>query len=622
MCGITGQLAISNSEVISEDIECMVQSLAHRGPNDKGVFCAGPIGLGHTRLSIFDLSSAGHQPMHSPDKRFVIIHNGEVYNWPEIRLKLKNYDWRSQTDTETILHAYMEWGEECLQHFNGMFAFAIWDQQKRQLFLARDRVGIKPLFYGVHGGRFYFGSEVKAFFAAGFSIQPNFGCIFDFLYGGLIEHGDESFYEGITSLNPSHYLLISAENGNITKKCYWNLPEIVNNSSELKNVSEDYEALVHDAVNLRLRADVPVGVFLSGGIDSSILSALLAKNYQGENLKAYTYEFDTGQAGEGQFAREVADYLNFDSEVVQLSYKDVPEYFKKVLFHQEAPVTSLRVLSTHLLYERVRDSGTVVILEGHGGDHLGAGFEYYFMAHLMDRLRREGATEQIFVELKNFLTIYKVSPERHLEKLFQVLGAVLHPGSATTDGTPFVKAECFDTAFLDMHSTERLHYPQFFENYLLNAQYTDFYSASLQRVLRHVDRASMAVGIEARVPFLDHRLVELSFRTSVMDRIAGDQQRVFMREAARNMLPDYILNRPKRSIVDPQRNWLKTELKTWVADIFHSSTFRNRGIFNQKTVIQEYNNYCKTKNPKTSFHFFQYLNIELWFQTFIDKKVS
>jgi len=620
MCGIAGILDFNGNSINKELIGSMVKSLAHRGPDGEGILVDSVLGLGHRRLSIFDLSSSGSQPMSSPNEKYIITYNGEIYNWPEIRNNLKNSNWQSKTDTETILHAFIEHGPGCLKFFNGMFSFAIWNKIKKKLFIARDRVGIKPLYYGTYQGRFYFASEIKALFAAGFPKQPNLELVNDFLQWGLIDHSDQTFFKGISSLKPGCYVEVDLKGQTKTKK-YWDLVNLVNNS-QVVNANEaidKYQYLLEDAVSLRVRSDVPVGVFLSGGIDSSILAAQLVKNNSVPGLEAYTYDFETGNAGEGEYALEVAKWLRLNQKVSKLNAYEIPEYFSKVLYNEEMPVTSLRVLATHKLYEEFAPTGSTVVLEGHGGDHVGAGFEYYFMAHLLDLIMRKG-TEEAFVSMNRYMEIYNIPKEERLKKLFSVMGAINRIGSSTQDGIPFVKHKCLDSDFINSQISSRIKFPRPFESHLLNAQYIDLFYHNMPRVLRYADRASMAVGRETRVPILDHRIIELSFSTAENARVHDNQQRYFMRKASEKLLPRRILQRPKRSIVDPQRSWLQNELKDWVMGVFSSKSFAERGVFNQSEVLKEYKKFCSEENPITGFHIFQYLNVELWFREIIDQK--
>lgn len=590
----------------------MVHTLDHRGPDDEGYYCVECVGLGHRRLSIFDLSAAGHQPMVSADGRYQIVHNGEVYNWPEIRRQLVFSNWSSETDTETILQAYAERGPGCLQLFNGMFAFAIWDNQDRTLFVARDRVGIKPLLYGQHNGIFYFASEAKAILAAGFPKKANENAIFDYVRWGAIDHGQETFFEGIFSLPQAHWMHVSVEKGVICQS-YWDIANVVKNSPTVAqdDAIQRYDELLTQSIALQARSDVSVGAFLSGGTDSSIVVSQLVKS-GARDIVAFTYDFNTGDAGESQYAGEVARALGIDHDHAILDYADIPEYFDKVLYYQEAPVSSMRVLAVHKLYELCRARGRTVILEGHGGDQIGGGFEYYWMAAVMDAMREAGSKEGCRLA-GEFLDQYGVSEDLRADRQMHALGAIIAQGTATQDGQMFVRPELLNQDFVAQHKNRLVPLKQVFPSFLLNAQYNDFCGGNLMRVLRYTDRASMAVGCEARVPILDHNIVELSFCSAPDARINGTQQRYFMREAAKGLLPDKFLLSPKRSVVDPQRMWLKNELRPWVRDIFYSQEFANLGYFNASAVRAEYDAYCAVDGmPATGFHIFQYINIALW----------
>ena len=612
MCGIAGIFSSSGDLIREDQIMTMGRALSHRGPDDEGVFIASGIGLAFQRLSIFDLSAAGHQPMQSANGRYWMVHNGEIYNWPEIRRELAFNNWRTATDTEVVLEAFSERGPACLALFNGMFSFAIWDSQERSLFLARDRVGIKPLVYGWFKNKFYFASEAKALLAAGFPRRTNESAVYDFVRWGSIDHGEETFFEGIQKVPQGHWLRLTFD-GRIELKSYWNIVDVVNDnpSIESKDAVQQYDELLRSSIKLRARSDVPIGAFLSGGTDSSIIVSQLAQLGL-DNFCALTYDFATGDAGELEFAAEVAEWLGVDHGYVRLDHTDVPDYFGKVLYHQESPVTSLRVLAVHKLYELCRQKGLTVILEGMGGDQIGAGFEYYWLAAVMDTAISEGP-EKSTALAEAFLRYYGVPFEQKYDRLLNSIGAIVAQGTATQDGRTFVKPQLLDAGFRATHQSRPLPHSMPFGSHLLNAQYNDFFGGNLMRVLRYTDRASMSVGCEGRVPILDHNIVELAFRSTPEARINGTQQRYFMREASKRLLPEKILNSPKRSVVDPQRMWLKDELRPWVRDILYSKSFEELGYFNADAVRQEYDDYCSLEGmPPTGFHIFQYVNIAQW----------
>jgi asparagine synthase (glutamine-hydrolysing) len=618
MCGISGILNFDGSPVNPEQIRKMNRALIHRGPDDEGVYCDGPIGMGARRLSIFDLSSAGHQPMVSADQRFVVTYNGEIYNWPEIRRELKFRNWRSQSDTETILQAYVERGPECLEMFNGMFAIAIWDRHQRTLFLARDRVGIKPLFIAQQGNRFLFASEAKAMFAVGHPIQPNEGSVWDFLRWGLVDHDSETFFQNVFHFEPATWMQISAD-GQRKVGRYWNIAEIVKSRPTISadEATEQYAAGLKKSIALNCRSDVPVCAFLSGGVDSTILISFMVQQNL-PNLCAFTYDFDTGDTGERLEAKRTADRFGVEHDYATLEHSEVPEYHDKVLYFQEYPLTSMRVISHYKLYARARDRGYTVILDGNGGDQTGGGFEYYWLSAVMDSMRHDGYYAGVKT-FHQFMDMYGIPQERRLERLLGCLSGTISPGVCTQDGVPFADPAMLSPEFRAKFRSRFPKYVRPFDTHVLNAQYIDLTCHNQRRVLRMSDRCAMGVGREQRVPVLDHNLIELGFCSAHDARVSGVEKRHYMRQAARKLVPDDIFARPKRSIVDPQRKWLKEELRDWVGDVLHSQSFSELGIFDVKAVRDEFARYVAYEGiPPSSFHLFQYVNVGLWYSRIVN----
>ncbi|MBN1521875.1 MAG: asparagine synthase (glutamine-hydrolyzing) [Candidatus Aureabacteria bacterium] len=616
MCGIAGIIGTID-EHKKEALKKMAEAFAHRGPDGSGVWHTETVGLSHRRLAIFDLTQQGAQPMVSPCGRYVICYNGEVYNWYEIRPQLSFQNWRSRTDTETILHAYMEQGPECLQMFNGMFGLAIWDGVKNHLFLARDRVGIKPLFYGFYNNELYFSSEPKAMFAAGFPKKPDYRTLYDFLRWGLVDHDEKSFFENIYSVNPGSYLIYEP-GGKLTEKQYWNLGEIISNKPLIgpEEAIERYSELLKDSVRLRIRADVTLGSMLSGGIDSSVLTCYL-HDFMGDGKPAsFTYDYEL-QKGEATRARQVSDALDIPWNLVTLSLKEVPEALKRVIRFHESPITSMVILARHKIYEEARRQGYIILIEGHGGDELGAGYHYYSAAYIMDILKKANGTDTLPL-IKGFLSGYNIPEEQHFLRFIENVQSSLRPGTATHDGVPFVSLPCLGPSFLDQFKDKEPALQKLTSSYLDNVQYMDYRHVLLPRALRYSDRASMASSMEARVPILDHRIVEMSFQTSVEARINRFQQRYFMCRSAERYLPKRILERPKVPIVDPQREWLQDALRPWITELFHSKDMEQLDILNQKEVLKEYKRFCSVPSPRSSFHIFQYVNVLLWFKEMFD----
>jgi asparagine synthase (glutamine-hydrolysing) len=551
--------------------------------------------------------------MSTPDQRYLITYNGEVYNWPEIRKELRFQDWRSQTDTETILHAFAERGAESLSLFNGIFAFAIWDRKDKQLFLARDRAGIKPLFWAFQDATFFFGSEAKAIHAAGFPKRPEMRSVWEFLRWGIVDHSENTFFEGIRSLMPGQQMVVRpGEAPRITP--YWDLPKLTLGQplAGYEEAKETYRDLLVDSIRIQCRADVPIGTGLSSGVDSSALTACVAQQLPNRKLHCFTYHFGDDE-GEGTIARETARILDANITLSSLRANDVPSCLSKVLFHQEAPVTSIRVLAMHRLYEEVRRSGVTVLLEGSGGDEMGSGYEYYYVPYVMDLLTRADGSD-VMTELFRFMDAYRIPQEARLNRFVDCLRTVLRPGVSTQDGVTFVAPQCLHPDF--QHFGDEPNLEGCYPDWLRRLQYIDFRHIVLPRALRYTDRASMASSVEVREPILDHRLIEFSFRTDASARIGRGHQRMFMKAAAEQLLPASILQQPKKTVVDPQRKWLRDELSEWVLDTLHSPCSVDLPVFNTKNVLKEFERYRTDPQPRTSFHIFQFVNVITWFRTF------
>lgn len=573
MCGIAGILT-KGSPPNKPTIERMTGVLAHRGPDAQGVWLEDSIALGSRRLSIFDLSSAGNQPMQSDDGRFVISHNGEVYNFPELRGELGG-EFQSDTDTEVVLKAFAKWGDTSLDRLNGMWAFAIWDRQKKELTLARDRFGIKPLYYAYWEGNFYFASEIKALAAAGVPMEADEATWSLYLTKGLYDHSEQTFFKGVKRLLPGHILKMDST-GSCKISCWYNLAERTMNepldSRSDEEVAQEVLELMEDAVRLRFRADVPVGICVSGGLDSSLLVGLLRKIF-GTETKIHAYHYATGDPAydETPWARKMLEGCQHALHITTLRPEEVPSLAREVAYYQEEPFGGLNSLASVRLFENAQREGAIVLLGGEGLDEQWAGYDYY----------RQALTSS-------------AQPE--------AVGPVQASRSKST------RPHCLTEEF--RAKANAVDFPALYDEPIKNWLHRDLKYAKIPRALRFVDRTSSQNSNELRVPFLDHRLVELAFKQPTNRMIRQDVQKYLPREIARSLLPNAVSTAPKRPVQTPQREWFRGPLRAWVEECLASDAVQHSGWFDTKAIQQEWKSYLTGKDDN-SFFVLQWISVAL-----------
>ncbi len=596
-------------------------SMSHRGPDAQGIWSDEKVSLAHNRLSIFDLSKNGEQPMKSQSQNKIIVFNGEIYNWFELKNRIHKIKWKSKSDTEVLVEAYDKFGLKFFDYLNGIFSFAIYDKKKKEILVARDRLGVKPLYWTVNNEQFIFSSEIKGILAYGVKKKLCRKTLKDFLNNGLIDHSKNTLFENIFQLEPGHYLRIKA-NGEILKKKYWDLKDkVIENSENFKNKNKDfllnkYQDLFNDSLKLEIRSDVEIGTALSSGFDSSMLTYMIKKKIN--DFKTFTYGFNTGE-DETNYARKLSKSLKLKNYSVKLKESEFENYLSKVISSQEAPVTSIRVLAMHKMYETVRKKQIKVILEGQGGDELGAGYEYYYAPLFLDALKSSNNYLESFNKIQIILKKYRsINSENKYERLFNSLMYVLRPGIATQDGIPFVNHDVFHKSFLNLKNDYSIHHE--FNSNVQSMQLIDIEKIILPRGLRFVDKASMASSVETRVPLLDHRLTEFSLAIPNSLKISENETRFFMKSFLKNKKDKEFSKkvlRQKKTIVDPQKNWLRNDKNKFVRDLFNSEEFYNDyEIFDKQKLLKEYKNFRNDKSYQTSFHIFQYVNTIMFLKNF------
>jgi asparagine synthase (glutamine-hydrolysing) len=570
MCGISGIVGTGWKRA---QLEAMVRSQRHRGPDAEGLY-EDPEGLailGHNRLSIIDLSPAGRQPMASADSRYWIVLNGEIYNYRELRTELTGYPFRSLTDTEVILAAYARWGEACLDRFLGMFAFAIWDEKEKRLFAARDRFGVKPLYYHARpDGTWLFSSEVKALHAAGVPAEPDPAAWASYFAFGLSDHTERTFWEGVRCLPAGHAL--DWKGGRTRIFCWYNLPDRVVADWDTRPdgaVEDEYRALLEESVRFRFRADVPVGINLSGGLDSSALLGLVQAVQGAESdVKAFTFVTGNPEYDELPWVEEMLRRTQHPSVVCRLTPEDVPALAESVQWHEDEPFGGLPSLAYARLFERARQERVVVLLDGQGMDEQWAGYDYY-------RLAAEGG------------------PAPTVQG---VLGSPL-------------RTECLIPEFRAL--AEPCNAPRPFPDRMRNLQYRDVRFTKIPRALRFNDRVSMRSSTELREPFLDHRLVELAFRQPAERKIRNGSSKWLLRQLTRRLLPASVREAPKRPLQTPQREWLRGPLRAWAEDQIEAAIDERGGTWLEPQAVRAaWRNYVD-HGADNSFFVWQWISLGL-----------
>lgn len=524
MCGIA---SIFGSGISVSRLEAMVARQVHRGPDDRGIYVddTGVIGLGHTRLSILDLSSAGHQPMATEDGSLRIVFNGEIYNYVELRAELSEFTFRSGTDTEVILAAYRKWGRACVDRFVGMFAFIVWDERERKLFAARDRFGVKPLF--VHrspqGG--ILASEIKAIHAAGVPAAPDPAAWATFLGSGMYDHGDRTFWSDIRRVPAGGWLEWSADGG-WQQGIWYDAAQAVRiagfDERPDEAVFEEALGLLEESVRLRFRSDVPVGICLSGGLDSSLLLALVDRLYgRDAAINAFTFYCSDPAYDETPWVRMMLKDSQHPWHMCLLDEPSVPDLARHIQRFQDEPYGGFPTLGMAAVHARARSVGVTVLLDGNGLDEAFAGYEYYQRTAEIDA---------------------NAGPVQ---------------GSRSAPKTSAFLKEDFAAL------AESFVSPKVFGNPLRDLQYRDIRYAKIPRAMRFADRVSMTFSREVREPFLDHRIVELGLRQPENRKIRGGQGKWMLRQIARRLLPAEVGEAPKRAVQTPQREWLRGSLAGW-----------------------------------------------------------
>ena len=593
MCGICGVVSFQPGVPVEKSIlERMNHSIRHRGPDDDGYYQDQQASLAMRRLSIIDLHT-GQQPISNESGDIWVVYNGEIYNFKAVRavLEQRGHVFRTQTDTEIIVHAYEEYGDECIKHFNGMFAIALWDARKRRLFLARDRLGIKPLYYWADQTRLVFASELKALILhPDVPRQINFIALDLFLTLEYIP-APHTIYEGIFKLLPGHTLV--AEQGIVKISRYWDVPYRPISQSE-PECAEALSDLINDAVRIRLVSDVPLGAFLSGGIDSSTIVGFMSQNMS-EPVQTFSIGFEDDTYNEVPYANAVAKHFGTNHHVEVLK-PDIVSLAEQLVHHHDEPFADTSIFPTYLV-SKLASHKVKVVLSGDGGDELFAGYDTY----LAEKVSRyygylPGALRQhILPRMAEWLPPQSAKKGLINKVKRMVEGGALDPLLQHTRWMIFLqpseKASLYQS---ELRSTlnDRLtdtYFGKYFEkagcfDSLAQQQYVDIKTYLADDILTKVDRMSMAVSIEARVPLLDYRIVEFAMNLPPRMKLNGTRTKSILRNAVKRLVPDLVLEKSKQGFSIPMKHWLRTSLKPMMLDLLSKDSLQSHGYFHHRVV--------------------------------------
>ncbi|HEY0255782.1 MAG TPA: asparagine synthase (glutamine-hydrolyzing) [Kofleriaceae bacterium] len=599
MCGI---VAVVGDAADRDRVGRMANAVQHRGPDDQGIWTGPGVALGHRRLSIIDLSSAGHQPMTSHDGRYTMVFNGEIYNYIELAAEFPDIAWRGHSDSEVLLEGFARTGPAIVDKLVGMFAFAIWDQLTSRLFCARDRLGIKPLYLSRLRDAWLVGSEIGALLAGGVRARPDEAVIYDFLARDFYEHGDSTFFADIRKLPPASWAWLEAgSDPEITT--YWSLasdaerlilPASRNDRGEL------LLELMQDSVQLALRSDVRVGVALSGGLDSAVLLGLIDR-VQPNKIAAFSFEFAEEAYSERPWVEQMARHTGHPAAFRRITASEFARDASLVSLQQQEPHAGAPVVAYTACFEMIRNDGVIVVMDGSGIDEGLGGYARFAPARWAD-LQGDALAQE--------LAASKTSMADARPRMISAANPVGDIGKGQ-DLTSSVRPECVLLAASPLPTFERP-----FPDVLRNLMYRELRYTKLPRALRFRDRLSMAYGCELRPPFLDHRLLAHMFALPGDDLIRDGGSKVLLREAAARLLPDSVRLASKRSVQTPQREWFRGELATWVRDQIDTPSFWARGWVDRNKALDALARF-QAGEGDNSFFAWQWIALEQWARAFL-----
>jgi len=624
MCGICGIIDYNhNSAVAKNTLENMCRAMLHRGPDDGGVYtdASNPsVGLGHRRLSIIDLSLAGHQPMLNEDGTIVLVFNGEIYNYRELRpsLEKKGHKFRSNTDSEVLIHLYEEYGIDCVRHLLGMFAFAIWDKNKKHLFLARDRLGKKPLIYSFKNGKFVFASEFRPLLESGaIKKDINKEALHEYLSLGYIP-APLTIYKDVFKLLPAHTMIL--KDGEISLKQYWELDYGRKLVISEEDAQKELLRVLTEAVKIRLHSDVPLGAFLSGGIDSSTVVALMSK-LSHKSVETFSIGFEESLYNELPYARALAQRYNTSHHEFVIR-PNALEILPKLVEHYGEPYGDSSSLATYYVAEATRKH-VVVALSGDGGDEAFAGYERHRAAIFAESYRKIPLALRRLIRFLTGIVAAENDPKNTIRRLRRFLcGAELNFAERYAYWMSIFSEEekskifCLSNSYPSLRIQNVLNeHPEY--GLLDKLLRTDTLTTLADDFLVKVDIASMANSLELRSPFLDHRVFEFAASLPENYKLRGNVYKYILKKAIKDLVPAKNVYRKKMGFAIPLSRWFRAEMKDYLKGNLLSTKCLNRGYFHPDRIKDLVEGHISGK-AENGFKLWSLLMLELWHQRFMD----
>ena len=619
MCGINGIIQKQGSDpaALRRDLATMNSTIRHRGPDGEGSYTDGGTGLGHLRLSILDLSTDGAQPMYNEDRSLVLVFNGEIYNYLELRDELvaMGYRFKSRTDSEVILHAFAAWGDDCVQRFNGMWAFAIWDSRRHRLLLSRDRLGVKPLYYRTElEGGLVFSSEIKAIAAVRHTKEANLGKVHDYLAYGYRTNDGETFFQGVNELRGGHQLAV--EGGRVTVQRYWQLPEAptVGIGANESQLCQEFSYLLESAVKLRFRSDVPVALLQSGGLDSSAIARVVADglttgDINRESVTAFTAYFPGYVLDETDVVKQFLKTCpSINLKTLEVGGVDLATNLSNFVYQMNEPVYSTTSFAHWSLLKEVRSQGIKVVINGQGSDEAFAGYGRYAIGYkLLDALLTSP-----FEFIRQWVGARRTMGFGVAMLVSQIAKACFGRKAVSNFRARFIE-DSLRALTSRFHLDHRNHLDDLgatFQNRNLDRHLRgQLEHYGFNQILHYEDHSSMAHSVEIRSPFIDYRLMELAFRIPDSLKIHEGVTKRILRESFKQRLPEIIVgNHRKIGFNTPFEDWMRTpEMQIFLKDLFNSPEFNGRTIWRARYIREKFE-----RDDWVKFPLWRFINLELW----------